>query len=160
MNPLSALGSMPMSQFQALQPQLGKGGAIPQAELQKLSALVGPNGGAGVAGAPNFQHLSSLLPAGQPAMDTPALAKPAGYTPITGTGGPDVFGNLLSDMVGEVNAKGAAASESVKGLLSGKDVSLHQTMIAMEEASVSFQLMVEVRNKLLESYQELMRMQV
>ena len=160
MNPLSALGSMPMSQFQALQPQLGKGGAIPQAELQKLSALVGPNGGAGVAGAPNFLQLSSLLPTGQPAMDTPALAKPAGYTPITGTGGPDVFGNLLSDMVGEVNAKGAAASESVKGLLSGKDVSLHQTMIAMEEASVSFQLMVEVRNKLLESYQELMRMQV
>ena len=35
-----------------------------------------------------------------------------------------------------------------------------QTMVAMEEASISFQLMVEVRNKLLESYQELMRMQV
>jgi flagellar hook-basal body complex protein FliE len=33
-------------------------------------------------------------------------------------------------------------------------------MIAMEEANVSFQLMVEVRNKLLESYQELMRMQI
>lgn len=160
MNPLSALGSLPMSQLQSLQPQLGKGGAIPQAELQKLSALVGPNGGAGGVGAPGFQQLSSLLPAGQPAMDTPALAKPTGYAPITGTGGPDAFGNLLSDMVGEVNAKGAAASESVKGLLSGKDVSLHQTMIAMEEASVSFQLMVEVRNKLLESYQELMRMQV
>jgi flagellar hook-basal body complex protein FliE len=39
-------------------------------------------------------------------------------------------------------------------------VSLHQAMIAMEEASVSFQLMVEVRNRLLESYQELMRMQI
>ena len=37
---------------------------------------------------------------------------------------------------------------------------LHQAMIAMEEANVSLQLMVEVRNKLLESYQELMRMQV
>jgi flagellar hook-basal body complex protein FliE len=45
-------------------------------------------------------------------------------------------------------------------LLSGKNVSLHQTMISMEEASVSFQLMVEVRNRLLDSYQELMRMQV
>jgi flagellar hook-basal body complex protein FliE len=33
-------------------------------------------------------------------------------------------------------------------------------MISMEEASVSFQMMVEVRNKLLDSYQELMRMQV
>jgi flagellar hook-basal body complex protein FliE len=48
----------------------------------------------------------------------------------------------------------------VNGVLSGQNVSLHQTMIAMEEASISFQLMVEVRNKLLESYQELMRMQV
>jgi flagellar hook-basal body complex protein FliE len=45
-------------------------------------------------------------------------------------------------------------------LLAGKNVSLHQTVIAMEEAQVSFQLMVEVRNKLLESYQELMRMQL
>ena len=39
-------------------------------------------------------------------------------------------------------------------------MTMHQAMIAMEEASVSFQLMAEVRNKLLESYQELMRMQI
>jgi flagellar hook-basal body complex protein FliE len=45
-------------------------------------------------------------------------------------------------------------------LQSGNNVSLHQTMIATEEANVSFQLMVEVRNRLLESYQELMRLQV
>ena len=45
-------------------------------------------------------------------------------------------------------------------MLSGENVPLHQVMIATEEASVSFQLMVEVRNKLLEAYQELMRMQV
>jgi flagellar hook-basal body complex protein FliE len=45
-------------------------------------------------------------------------------------------------------------------LLSGQNVSLHQAMISMQEANVSFQLMVEVRNKLLDSYQELMRMQV
>jgi len=37
---------------------------------------------------------------------------------------------------------------------------LHQAMISMQEASVSFSLMVEVRNKLVESYQELMRMQI
>ena len=63
-------------------------------------------------------------------------------------------------MVAEVAAKQAAAGESVNNLLSGQNVSLHQTMIATEEASISFQMMVEVRNKLLESYQELMRMQV
>ena len=70
------------------------------------------------------------------------------------------FESTLGAMVGEVGGKQAAASQAVAGLLGGQDVSLHQAMIAMEEASVSFQLMVEVRNKLLESYQELMRMQV
>ena len=70
------------------------------------------------------------------------------------------FEKMVTDLVGEVTAKQAEAANSVNGLMSGKNVSLHQTMIAMEEASISFQLMVEVRNKLLESYQELMRMQL
>ena len=72
----------------------------------------------------------------------------------------DSFGNLLGRFVDEVNAQQNAASEAVHQLQSGGNVSLHQAVIAMEEASVSFQLMVEVRNKLLDSYQELMRMQV
>ena len=66
------------------------------------------------------------------------------------------FSDMLGQMVREVNAKQVAAG----GLLAGENVPLHQVMIAMEEASVSFQLMVEVRNKLVESYQELMRMQI
>jgi flagellar hook-basal body complex protein FliE len=70
------------------------------------------------------------------------------------------FQNLLGNFVNDVSAKQAAASDAVTGLLGGKNVPLHQAMISMEEASVSFQMMVEVRNKLLDSYQELMRMQV
>ena len=73
---------------------------------------------------------------------------------------PGGFEKLVTGLVNEVSSKQAAAGDAVNGLLSGQNVSLHQTMIAMEEASISFQLMVEVRNKLLESYQELMRMQV
>ncbi len=159
MNPLSALGPLPLNQLQSLPQQLGKSGAIPQAELDKLTSLVGPGGSAAAAGL-DPAKLASLLPGSDAAALNPALPRAIASTPIRGTGGPDVFGNLLGQMVNEVNAKGATANEAVKGLLSGKDVSLHQTMIAMEEASVSFQLMVEVRNKLLESYQELMRMQV
>lgn len=81
-----------------------------------------------------------------------------GIGSVGGGGGSfqDLFGNLVS----EVSNKQAAAGEMVNGLMSGKNVSLHQAMISMEEASISFQLMVEVRNKLLESYQELMRMQI
>ena len=70
------------------------------------------------------------------------------------------FGDVLNQFVSEVNDKQIASGQAVNDLLSGKDISLHQAMIAMQEAGVAFQLMVEVRNKLLEGYQELMRMQV
>lgn len=70
------------------------------------------------------------------------------------------FESTLGGLISGVSAKQAAAGEAVAGLATGAGVPLHQAVIAMEEASVSFQLMVEVRNKLLESYQELMRMQV
>jgi flagellar hook-basal body complex protein FliE len=70
------------------------------------------------------------------------------------------FSSLLGRMVSEVSHKQSVAAQAVAGLQSGGPVTLHQAMISMEEASVSFTLMAEVRNKLLESYQELMRMQV
>jgi len=70
------------------------------------------------------------------------------------------FSSVLGQMVQDVNTKQNVAGQALQDLQSGQNVSLHQTMIAMEEASVSFQLMVEVRNRLLDSYQEIMRMQV
>ena len=88
---------------------------------------------------------------------------PSAFTPppaAPGSASASSFDNVLGHLVSEVSAKQSAAGDAVGALLSGQNVSLHQAMIAMEEASVSFQLMVEVRNKLLESYQELMRMQV
>lgn len=68
------------------------------------------------------------------------------------------FEGTLGRLVAEVASKDAVSKDAVAGLTSG--VPLHQVMIANEESSIAFQLMVEVRNKLLESYQELMRMQV
>jgi flagellar hook-basal body complex protein FliE len=84
------------------------------------------------------------------------LAGPAvGVQPAEGS-----FSSVLGQMVQDINSKQVGATQALQDLQSGQNVSLHQTMIAMEEASVSFQLMVEVRNRLLESYQEIMRMQV
>lgn len=100
--------------------------------------------------ASEIEKLGGLTGAGSP----PAVVTPSTMTPGSS------FEGTLGNLVREVNGRQAAASEAVGGMLSGQNVSLHQAMIAMEEASVSFQLMVEVRNKLLESYQELMRMQV
>ncbi len=70
------------------------------------------------------------------------------------------FSGVLGKFVGEVNAKQTTAADAVSGMLAGQNVPLHQAMVSMEEANVSFQLMVQVRNKLLDGYQELMRLQV
>ena len=90
--------------------------------------------------------------------DLQELSRPGAVRPSGPAG--DSFAGVLGRVVGEVNAKQTAAGQAVHDLQTGQSTSLHQAMIAMEEASVSFQLMVEVRNKLLDAYQELMRMQV
>jgi flagellar hook-basal body complex protein FliE len=70
------------------------------------------------------------------------------------------FGQMLDGLVGTVVGKQEAAQAMTRQVLLGDSDQLHQSVIAMQEASVAFSLMVEVRNKLVESYQELMRMQV
>src|SRR4051794_8872768 len=72
----------------------------------------------------------------------------------------DGFGKVLDSLVSSVGAKQDAAQAMTRKVLLGDTDQIHQSVIAMQEASVSFSLMVEVRNKLVDSYQELMRMQV
>lgn len=98
-------------------------------------------------------------PARIPGADLEQLASTARSTVSESRPGQS-FSGVLDRVVGEVNDKQLQAAQSVQDLQSGNAASLHQTMIALEEASVSFQLMVEVRNKVLEGYQELMRMQI
>ncbi|HTD66938.1 MAG TPA: flagellar hook-basal body complex protein FliE [Candidatus Limnocylindria bacterium] len=95
-----------------------------------------------------------------PVAELEKLASTGELPKLSGSQNSSSFSGVLEKMVSEVNQKQAAAGQSVHDLQNGQTASLHQTMIALEEASVSFQLMVEVRNKVLESYQELMRMQV
>jgi len=70
------------------------------------------------------------------------------------------FGQVLKDSLDEVNRLQQQADVAISALATGKDVSLHETMIAMEQADVSFRLMMEVRNKIVEAYQEILRIQV
>jgi len=70
------------------------------------------------------------------------------------------FSQVLQNAVQEVNGKMQAADVAKTNLLTGETSNVHQAMIAVQEANVAFSLMVEVRNKLVDSYQELMRMQV
>lgn len=67
---------------------------------------------------------------------------------------------IVGGLIDAVDAKQKVAAESRRAFLSGESNNLHQTMIASQEASVAFSLMVEMRNKVMEAYQELMRIQV
>ena len=70
------------------------------------------------------------------------------------------FGDVLTQAVNGVNDKMQTAEVEKAKVMSGETNNLHQAMLSIQEAGVAFSLMNEVRNKLVESYQEIMRMQV
>lgn len=70
------------------------------------------------------------------------------------------FGQWFTHQVGQVNQSVATAQNDIRKLVAGEAQSLHQVMIHMEEAKLSFQLLAQVRTRLLEAYQEVMRTQV
>jgi flagellar hook-basal body complex protein FliE len=69
-------------------------------------------------------------------------------------------GKFFSELVSKVNDIQVQSDKSIQALASGENKNLHEVMIAVEKASISFQFMSQVRNKALEAYQEVMRMQV
>ncbi|MBI3900281.1 MAG: flagellar hook-basal body complex protein FliE [Gammaproteobacteria bacterium] len=73
---------------------------------------------------------------------------------------PTDFSTFLSRELGSVNDKLINADTQVRRLAVGETQNLHETMIALEQAKLSFELVVQVRNRILEAYQDIMRMQV
>jgi flagellar hook-basal body complex protein FliE len=72
----------------------------------------------------------------------------------------DVFGRLVSRGIEDLNASVGSAEASMSQLATGQPVELQDVMIRLERARISVQAFVQVRNKLVESYQDLMRMQL
>jgi flagellar hook-basal body complex protein FliE len=72
----------------------------------------------------------------------------------------DGAGKFFSELVSKVNDLQNQSDKAIQGVASGENKNLHEVMISMEKASISFQFMSSVRNKALEVYQEVMRMQV
>jgi flagellar hook-basal body complex protein FliE len=70
------------------------------------------------------------------------------------------FGNFFVDAVQNTNNLQQIAENKIQGVLTGEVEDLHQVMIAMEKASLSFQMTMQVRNKIIDAYQEIMRMQI
>jgi len=70
------------------------------------------------------------------------------------------FAETLQNAVAEVNELQARRDDMVAGMVAGEPVEVHDVMAAAKEAQLAFELLLEVRNRLLESYQEIMKMQV
>lgn len=80
--------------------------------------------------------------------------------PGAGAGAADGgFKAVLKNALEDINTLQSQADDAVAKLQTNKG-SMHEALIAMEKASLSFQTMVQVRNKIVEAYQEVMRMQV
>lgn len=71
------------------------------------------------------------------------------------------FGQLLKAAVDQVNAVQQTAGQLSQQFVRGEpDVQLHEVMISLQKANISFQSMIQVRNRLVTAYQEIMNMQV
>jgi len=70
------------------------------------------------------------------------------------------FGEVLNDFLGKVNVAQHDANRMVEALAVGEPVDIHQVMLSLSQASNAMQLTLQVRGKLLEAYQELMRLQL
>ncbi|SDF64249.1 flagellar hook-basal body complex protein FliE [Massilia sp. PDC64] len=93
--------------------------------------------------------LSAILPAAE---KLPSLAPAQQAAPG--------FATWLTDGINAVNGTLVKADSEVRQVALGTGPSLHDVMIHLEEARLSFQLLAQVRNRLLDAYQEVMRMQV
>jgi flagellar hook-basal body complex protein FliE len=85
----------------------------------------------------------------------PQVAPPAGAA-----GQPGEFQNVLSSAINSIESLQNNASDSVQKFLTGENEELHTTILATQKAELAFELGLQVRNKVVEAYQEVMKMQM
>jgi flagellar hook-basal body complex protein FliE len=70
------------------------------------------------------------------------------------------FGDIIQSMVAGADARQQNADQAMQQLHAGGEKNLHEAMLSMEKADISMRYMIQVRNKAIDAYQEIMRMQV
>lgn len=70
------------------------------------------------------------------------------------------FASVLKESIDKVNELQVQSDKATEKLVNGENIDLHQVMIASQKASIAMQATLEIRNKVIEAYQETMRMQV
>jgi flagellar hook-basal body complex protein FliE len=89
-----------------------------------------------------------------------SASTPMSTSLATNAEAPSGFTQIFEQGLGQLNADMKAAEVALSDLSSGKATELHDVMISLEKARIGVQTFIQVRNKLLESYQDLMRMQM
>jgi flagellar hook-basal body complex protein FliE len=91
-----------------------------------------------------------------PTQSLPLDMKTPQGTPDTRPG----FKETLQGSINQVNQRQLQAHTAIEELATGRSSNLHETMIAIQKAEVSFKMLMQVRNKIINAYQEVMRMSV
>src|SRR5580698_7656396 len=85
---------------------------------------------------------------------------PLAVTPGGGSGQPGAFQKVLEGTMGTMESLNNDAGTAVQNFLSGKNEDLHTTVLATQQAEMAFELGLQVRNKVVSAYQEIMKMQL
>jgi flagellar hook-basal body complex protein FliE len=101
-----------------------------------------------ISGPLNLAGVGPLLPA------PPQLTAPGSGSQGTS------FSDIMSGAINEVESSRSSANQSVEQFLSGDGDDLHSTILASQRADLEFQMFMQVRNKIVSAYQEVMKMQL
>ncbi len=102
----------------------------------------------------------AVLNTGQTTKEINKVSPDIGPSISTGNNSEKSFAATLKDAVDSVNTAQRESDLKMQELATGKSQNIHETMLAAEKADIALRLMVQVRNKMIEAYQEMMRMQV
>jgi flagellar hook-basal body complex protein FliE len=103
----------------------------------------------------------ALMGAGGPAREAQVVRemKQQGMS-TSGGAGASSFSELMTKSIEQVNEYQHQADRAISELVAGRSKNIHETMLTVERADTSLKLMTQVRNKVLDAYREIMRMQV
>lgn len=102
-----------------------------------------------INGINSFNNLSSLISSDKASAGSVSLSDNEGG-----------FGSLIKDAVESIDSTQKSADQEIAKAVTGESQDLHKTIIALQTADLKFQLGLQVRNKLIGAYEEIMRMQV
>ena len=99
-----------------------------------------------------MQSMAAVQASLQAALSSPVVDS----TPAAGS---EIFGGMWHAAAAQIQQTSAKAQEAVTGLLSGQGVEVHDAIIATQKADMTFELALQVRNKAVGAYQQMMSMQ-